>query len=455
MRNVTGWIWPSQASKKRESRAGLQSMLRPICFDVTHLVSRLGIRWPSGIDKVDLAYAQHFVHHGSGPFIHYGRSGPHVLSADRLRRIVQLSSEAHWQGRDLGRDDAFLRLRANLTGEDDRRCGHDYATRDPSWLEGKLFELRRFHMGAVSDRLDIPAGAIYLNVAQHFFEHERYFNWLNGRRDVRTVMLIHDLLPIDYPEFFQPSEAHCFPLRIGTALKHGKAFIVTSEAVRQRLSAELERRKLPLVPMLVAPLPSSLEGANLGQVVDPELAAVPYFVTVGTIEPRKNHLLLLAIWRQFGEAALQNGQPVPKLVVIGGRGWENEQVIDVLDRGVMTRPHVIEASGLSSAGLVCLLANARALLMPSFAEGYALPVVEALAVGTPVVATDAPVFREVTQGCALYRSAIDGVGWKRAIQMLANPGSELSRQAKASSQRFSKPVWSDYFGMVSRFIEAL
>ena len=119
-------------------------------------------------------------------------------------------------------------------------------------------------------------------------------------------------------------------------------------------------------------------------VVDRDLAASPYFVVLGTIEPRKNHLLLLNIWRRLAE---QQRSP-PKLVIIGTRGWENEQVLDVLDRSVLVRPHVVEGSGMGDRGLMRLLANARALLMPSFAEGYGLPVVEALSLGTPVVASD-------------------------------------------------------------------
>ena len=65
-------------------------------------------------------------------------------------------------------------------------------------------------------------------------------------------------------------------------------------------------------------------------------------------------------------------------------------------------------SGLSSEALRRLLANARALLAPNFAEGYAIPLVEALAIGAPVVCSDIPVFREVTQDCATFLSPLDG-----------------------------------------------
>src|SRR5262249_41515194 len=154
-----------------------------------------------------------------------------------------------------------------------------------------------------------------------------------------------------------------------TALRYGAAFITTTDAVRQRLAEELSKRDRQQVPIHVAPLPSSLkwvDAANAGNAV---LERVPYFVVLGTIEPRKNHLLLLNVWRQLAE----RGGPTPKLVIVGARGWENEQIVDVLDRGLLTRPHVLEVSGLKAAALLRLIKNARALLMPSFAEGYGLP----------------------------------------------------------------------------------
>ena len=183
----------------------------------------------------------------------------------------------------------------------------------------------------------------------------------------------------------------------------------------------------------------------------PELAAIPYFVVLGTIEPRKNHLLLLNIWRRLAEE-----QPSPPtLVIIGTRGWENEQVLDVLDRSVLVRPHVVEASGVSDRGVMRLLANARGLLMPSFAEGYGLPVVEALSLGTPVVASDIPIFREVSHGRAVLRHPLDGPGWRDAIMRLSDPASPFAVQARREAQAFRSLSWSTYFAGVEAFLHEL
>lgn len=434
-------------------------MDRPICFDLTHLIARLHIPWPSGIDKVDLAYACHFTEHTPGPFIRYGAPLPFVLPRTVARDFVERSTMAHWQGTDTAGDTAFLRVRSAVTGSPAPAAAGepraDAMRLGPTWLQRARAMIGALRLPRDRGRGDVPPGAIYLNVAQHLFEHHEYFEWLHARPDVLAVFLIHDLLPLDYPEFFQAHDFGIFERRMQLAFKHGKAFIVTSQAVRVRVARELASRGLKQVPIAVAPLPSSLGDGTAASLCDPALAAAPYFVTVGTIEPRKNHLLLLSIWRVMAESSQAEATSIPKLVVVGGRGWENEQVLDVLERGRLTRPYVIEASGLSSAGLATLIANARAVLIPSFAEGYGLPLVEALSIGTPVVTTDAPVFREVTQECAIYRSAIDGLGWKQVISLLSDPSSTESRAARTAALGFRSPQWPEYFRTISDFLATL
>lgn len=434
-------------------QAGVQ---RPICYDVSHFASRIGDRWHSGIDNVDHAYVRHFAGRSDARLVHCAMPRPHVVAPAVALDLVRLSSRANRLAAGVGSGRALSRVRATPTDNpmDGPRLG-GIAGAVQLFGTQLAAKLRRLQMYVPSGDGAIPHGAIYLNVTQYLLERGRLFDWLHRRPDVLPVFLLHDLLPLDYPEFWLPSEVKLFPRRFDTAFKYGKAFIVTSESVKQRVLVELARRNLEPVPVLVAPLPSPLGDVDAAGIRDPALAATSYFVTIGTIEPRKNHLLLLAIWRRLAEAAETTGELVPKLVIVGGRGWENEQVLDVLDRGRLTRPHVIEASRLAPSELARLIANARALLMPSFAEGYGFPLVEALSLGTPVVATDAPVFREVTQGCAIYRDAIDGVGWREIIRKLTDSGSVESLEARDAAARFVKPDWSRYFETVDMFLAGL
>jgi Glycosyltransferase len=168
----------------------------------------------------------------------------------------------------------------------------------------------------------------------------------------------------------------------------------------------------PAIPRLAAPVRPTGPGGSLRPEVRALLeSSTPYCVVLGTIEPRKNHLLLLHIWREFA------AEPAPPtLVIVGRRGWENEMVVDILDRCAAIAPIVREFGDLADAEAQALLAGARALLLPSFAEGLGLPLLEAGAAGTPCIVSDLPAFREVAPAGARFLSPIDGPGWKQAIR---------------------------------------
>jgi glycosyltransferase involved in cell wall biosynthesis len=223
--------------------------------------------------------------------------------------------------------------------------------------------------------------------------------------------MIHDLLPIEYPEFFRVDsvERHARRLKVFAEIAAGA--IVSTPAVAEALLAHLKGLGRKTLPLLVQPLPVSriFHGPREH---DDGLAAQPYFIICGTIEPRKNHLLVFNLWR---ELARLFGPATPKLIVVGARGWENENIVDMLERCPAIRDHVIEASGLSTPSLKRLINNARAVLMPSFAEGYGLPVAEALTAGTPVLASDLPSLRAMDASAITRLDPVDGLGWLDAI----------------------------------------
>lgn len=424
-------------------------MPRPVAFDITHLAFRLPITRPSGIDKVDVAYARHFSGAACAA-VHYGVWRTRFHPSGSIANLLSLATRSRWEGTSVGEDLAFERIYAWLTGHpppDGKDRGSRSERRAPreAWRR-RLVQIRWL---LAPGHRTLPVGSVYLNAAQYAFEFPRFFRWLRERDDVRPVFLLHDLLPLDYPEYFKAGYHDRFTRRFETVSRHAAALIVASHSVARRAAREFEARGRPMVPVRVQPLPSSLPDAKAA--FDASLASIPYFVVLGTIEPRKNHLLLLNLWRRLAQ---EHPSP-PKLAIVGARGWENEQAFDALERSHLLRPYVLESSSLGDAGLVRLIRNARAVLMPSFAEGYGLPVVEALSAGTPVVASDIPVFHEIAQGRAIYRHPLDGPGWRQAIEALSDPASQLAVRAKAEAQAFRPPSWPEYFSGVEEFLKGL
>ncbi|MEF8709234.1 MAG: glycosyltransferase [Candidatus Accumulibacter propinquus] len=201
----------------------------------------------------------------------------------------------------------------------------------------------------------------------------------------------------------------------------------------------------PAVVALLAPaqMPPALPSSPLKR---------PYFVTVGTIEPRKNHCLLLHVWRKLIERL---GNAAPQLVVIGQRGWECENVVDLLERCEILKGVVVEQSACSDAELASWLHHAQALLFPSFAEGYGMPLVEALARGVPVIASDLPVFREIAEDIPEYVDPLDGKRWAELVVAYTLAESPLRRAQRQRMARFVAPTWEAHFEQVESLVERL
>src|SRR5205823_1024035 len=199
-------------------------------------------------------------------------------------------------------------------------------------------------------------------------------------------------------------------------------------------------------PVLVAPF---------GTELPPPIAAPapplerPYFVYVSTIEARKNHLLLLNLWRRL---AAELGNAAPQLILIGQRGWETENVVDMLDRCPALRGAVIEHNVLPDSEMVRLLQGARALLLPSFAEGFGFPVIEALALGVPVLCSDIPALRETGGAVPEYLDPLDGPGWRAAILDYAALDSPRRAAQLERLHGWRPPTWHEHFANVDRLI---
>jgi glycosyltransferase involved in cell wall biosynthesis len=171
---------------------------------------------------------------------------------------------------------------------------------------------------------------------------------------------------------------------------------------------------------------------------------------LGTIEPRKNHWLMLQLWRQLIERL---GEHAPRLVIIGQRGWECENVVDLLERCESLKGFVFEYSVCSDADLGTWLHHAQALLFPSFSEGYGMPLIEALVQRVPVIASDLPVFREIAGVIPEYIDPLDGKRWSELIQEYALVESPARRSQRQRMEKFVAPTWDMHFEKVEALME--
>ena len=215
----------------------------------------------------------------------------------------------------------------------------------------------------------------------------------------------------------------------------------------RELAAHASAHGLRLPDCVVAPLaPAQLPPASGYAPL-----AQPYFVILGTIEPRKNHAMLLQLWRQLVE---EFGNAAPRLVIIGRRGWECEQVIDLLDRCPKLRGFVIEEPRCGDQALATWLHHAHALLFPSFVEGFGLPLVEALAQRVPVIASRLPVFQEIAGDIPESLDPLDGPAWRQAILDYMQPDGPRPRRQRQRMSGFVAPTWAGHFAAVDVLVDS-
>lgn len=385
-----------------------------VLLDVTRLVAGQWSGRPSnGIDRVACAYLGYF--------------------APRARAVVQL----HGIARVLSRrhsEQLFAQLQAG---------------------PGKQF---RRQLGMLAPRALLTGGQIspesfYINVTHTDFDLPRHLEWVRRNR-LRSIYLIHDLIPILHPEFCRPQAVVRHRERVHAALKHSSGIVVNSVATAESLAGYARRKGLFSPPVLAA----NIAGAPLpsGE-VEPDAApflgmdANTYFVCVGTIEPRKNHELLLDVWQRLVQS---RGEHAPRLVLIGKWGALCEAVRQRVTSDPVLRRFTKVCSALDDAQLAPLMANALAVLQPSFAEGFGLPVCEALAMGTPVIASDLPSHRDIAQGQAVLLDPKDAASWEREIDAaIRRPAGHGVRRSAALAYR--APTWEEHFRKLDGWLAEL
>lgn len=291
------------------------------------------------------------------------------------------------------------------------------------------------------------AGNLLLNTGHIGLEHPQHA--LSFRRNgAQLVFVIHDLIPISHPEYCRPGEKSRHIARMNNAIALGRGIIAVSQDTLDRLVVHADENGLKMPPAVVALLAPGL------RCTQPELGAItePYFVILSTIEARKNHLLLLQIWRRLAE---KNGSATPHLIVVGQRGWECENAVDLLERCESLKDLVHEHPRCDDKELLALLRNARALLFPSFVEGYGLPLVEALSLGVPAIVSDLAVFREFAGNVPEYVDPIDAMEWMDLIVEYSKVESTQRAQQKKRLENFQAPTWSEHMEKVDTLLSSL
>jgi glycosyltransferase involved in cell wall biosynthesis len=250
----------------------------------------------------------------------------------------------------------------------------------------------------------------------------------------------YDIIPLLYPDFFTRISARHFRAMYHNTLKVADMLFVTAEQIRNDVLDYCRSGRLPEPEIKVFQPGADLHiGAEVGS-LPPGLAPGRYAIFVSTIEPRKGHGLLFAVWKRL----LATGVPQAtnfKLVFVGRRGWLVDDLIDIVKRHPSFGSSLLLLSGVSDNQLVALYRNAAFGLYPSMYEGYGLPVVELFAHGKAVLASTGGALKEVVGDLSPTLDPKDEDAWFEAMKnWIENPAARQPFEA-AIRERFTHPSW--------------
>lgn len=395
-------------------------------LDLSRLVSRAG-RMPTGVDRVERAYLDNLLK-GDAPLFGLVRTAYGFALLDRTGMSelrARFAGTTPW-----GQTDRLSRMRRGLS-EPRRRAEADVRRLAIArCLPQRLTRMLKQH---------VPRGGIYLNIG-HSNLTDRVLTAVVQGAAARVAVFVHDTIPVDFPQFQRAGVVE----RFGPMLRRVRARADWIICNSHQTEADLQRVMGPwgaIPPIIVAHLGVGLPEPAVSwprpEGFDPDR---PFFVTLGTIEPRKNHGFLLDVWASL----VQDGKaPIPQLLICGTRGWNNEAVFGRLDTDPMIGRDVFELPGLADAEVAAVLGASAGLLFPSHAEGYGLPAIEAAALGVPVLCNDLPVYRETLGDIPVYASVDDIYPWQRIIMAIL-----ADNRAGSEKRLIDVPGWDAHFNTV-------
>ena len=245
---------------------------------------------------------------------------------------------------------------------------------------------------------------------------------------IPQVVTIHDVFPITHPEVFTRRGAKVMLAGLDRVLERADLIATVSEASAEALRGQgVEPGRLRVVPWgATAETFSSAELEELRQRLDlPER----FVVFAGTVEPRKNLEVLLA--------AMESVESSVELVLVGPAGWG--EINERISSAHSERVHVL--GWQSRRDLLGLMSAASAVCMPSLAEGFGLPALEAMAQGTPVIHSESPALREVVGDTGLEVHSSDPRGWATAMTSFVNDPAMSAQLGSNALGRAAEFTW--------------
>jgi len=216
-----------------------------------------------------------------------------------------------------------------------------------------------------------------------------HFGPFRLKAGIERITFIHDLTPISHPQWHDKTSHRVHKTFMPGILSKAKYIICNSKSTKQNI---LNYKKIDADKILVS-YPQLLSNSKNQQ---SKISDQKFFLSVGTIEPRKNYMTLIKAFELFAEKCTD-----VDLHIAGGKGWKSEDVYSYIKKSKQKdRIHLM--GYLDNASLAKAYQNCEAFIFPSWFEGFGMPLLEAMQAKKTIIASDIDICREVCGDSALY-----------------------------------------------------
>jgi alpha-1,2-rhamnosyltransferase len=265
----------------------------------------------------------------------------------------------------------------------------------------------------------------------------------------RIVVLVHDILPITFSKFYQAPWKYDFEKNLISAIKYSDELYAVSRYTANSVSEFAARNGLGDIDVGVSHNGyDELLGGKLKQDVDDPgyrplvvqrreyefLRENEPFLMVGTLEPKKGHIPTVRSFEAMWDAGLKR-----PLVVIGRKGWMEESVMEAIEQSRYYMDRLFWFDNFDDFDLYFAYRHSRGLIFSSYAEGFGIPMIEALSAGCPVVSLRTPIATEVVGRHGRFFDTFKQLA--EHVSMLDSGEGIIS--AKQEIEHFTWPTWRE------------
>ena len=223
------------------------------------------------------------------------------------------------------------------------------------------------------------------------------------KREAKAILTIHDLIPLVHPEWFSnPSTIRFFEKNLRESAKCVDKIIADSHCTKRDIVKfyDIEEEKVEVIHLAPSSIFKNTQDCNFPFINDvPKIVSEnrPYFLSVATLEPRKNLARTIKAFELFRDSE-KNLEPA--LLLVGKSGWKNEELLKTFNNS-RYKDSIFFTGYLSDKALISVYQQALAFIYPSLYEGFGLPVLEAMSSGVPVITSNNSSLAEIATDAAL------------------------------------------------------